>query len=513
MKATNVALLALAGMLLTSISVYSLTPPGGIALASSDPSVTPESVTPPGTSGSRPDDAPLDTAKQEDLSRFTAGSTLMVDGRVAHAKLAKGAPGETFVLLEVRGSDAAATKSSAPVNLAIVIDRSGSMKGSRMRNAQNAATAAVDRLNDGDVVSVITFDTQTAVTVPPTSIGPGARERVNSAIRGIALGGDTCVSCGVEAGLAELDRTSGRINRMIVLSDGDANHGVRDVPGFRSIAERARSRGSSITTIGVDVDYNEKILAALAQESNGRHYFVENDDKLARIFEAEAESLTSSIASGAEAAIELAPGVELDRVLDRSFRRAGSRVIVPLGTFDRGEVKTVLMKVRVPTFGGGPQPVAGVDLTYKDLVLDKDGGCTGKLGVEVTSDASAASSIDPVVEGRLSRSETAATLREANSLFERGRVDDARRKLDAQAEGLRAKARKVAASAPAGAAGVVDKDFERQLRALDEATSGFATPPPAQAAPGAAPAPPPQESRQGKGAVRKNQETVLEMGF
>ena len=61
-------------------------------------------------------------------------------------------------------------------------------------------------------------------------------------IRSIVLGGDTCVSCGYEEGLAHLDRTSGRVNRKIELSDCQANHGIRDLPGFRSNAERAPGR-------------------------------------------------------------------------------------------------------------------------------------------------------------------------------------------------------------------------------------------------------------------------------
>lgn len=510
MKATNVALLALAGMLLTGASVYSLTPPGGVRLAAAeDLDARRDPETKPTEKAVEEPDVP-----QAELSHFAAGSTLLVDGRLAHTKLLQGAPGETYVMLEVRGADAGTSKTQAPVNLAIVVDRSGSMKGSRMRNAQNAATAAVSRLHDGDVVSVITFDTQTQVVVPPTSIAPGARERVIADIRGISLGGDTCVSCGVEEGLAQLDRTTGRLNRMIVLSDGDANHGIRDVPGFRSIAERARGRGTSITTIGVDVDYNQKILAALAQESNGRHYFVENDEALSRIFEAEAESLTASIVSGAEASIDLAPGVELDRVLDRSFRRVGSRVIVPLGSFDRSEVKTVVLKVRVPTKGDGAVPVADVEVAWKDLIDEKNGACRGKLSFEVTSDPAAVREIDPIVQGRISRSETSAALREANSLFEQGKVEDARRKLDQQAAGLRAQAAKAKTAAKPGSFGIVDKDFERQLSALDDATNGFATPPPSPSPLGNAPAnQAPQETRQGKGQVRKNQETSLDFGL
>lgn len=514
MRPKNVALLSALGMLLTSVSVYSLTPPGG----GSDPAplATPDTV----TVAASPEVVVGGEAKTE-LGRFTAGSTVMIEGRLGHPRLLRSA-GETFLMLEARADSAGRAQSQAPANLSLVIDRSGSMKGTRLPNAIQAATRAVDQLQDGDVVSVVAFDTRTTVIVPPTTIGPGTRSRVLSDIRGITLGGDTCISCGIEEGLALLDRTEGRVSRMLVLSDGDANNGVRDVPGFRSIAQRALERGVNITTIGVDVDFNEKILSALAQESNGRHYFAENDAGLSRIFEEEAEALKSTVASGAEVEIELAQGVELDRVFDRTFRRAGNKVIVPLGSFSRGEVKTVLLKVRVPGAAAGELKVADVDMTYRDLVASTDGRCSGKLALEITDDPAQASDLDAVVAGRAQRSETAAALKQANFLFQQGRLDEAKRKLEGQQAALRDEAAKAKKVAPLGKAADVDKDFERQIAALESASSDFnapsiqfATPPPAAgaaqvAAPAAAA---PQESRQGRTAVRRNEKNALDLGF
>jgi Ca-activated chloride channel family protein len=507
MKSTNVALLSLAGMLLTGISVYSMTPPGG-ASAFGDPAKTGEPVARETVGAEK---QAVEQPSSTSLGRFTSGSTVVVEGRTGHTKILRSPKGETFLMLEIKGAGKGSAKAAAPVNLALVIDRSGSMKGSRIQNAINAATVAVDRLNDGDVVSVVTFDTRTSVVVPPSVIGPGARERVNADIRSIALGGDTCVSCGVEEALSLLDRTTGRVNRMMVLSDGDANHGVRDVPGFRSIGERARGRGVSVTTIGVDVDYNEKILTALSQESNGRHYFVENDGGLARIFQEEAESLLRSIASEAEAEIDLGPGVELDRVLDRSFRRSGSRISVPLGTFEVGEVKTVLVKVRVPDRQSGQVKLADVRLRYRDLLEDKAGECEGSLSVELTDDAALATDLDPVVEERVNRSETASALKEANFLFEQGKAGEARQRLEARASGLRDAATKAKKGVAGGKQDAVDKNFQGQLAALEEASSGFATPPPGAAVPGDPLSQ--QQSRQGKGTVRKNANKALELGF
>ncbi|WP_437292172.1 vWA domain-containing protein [Sorangium sp. So ce406] len=511
MKPTHVALFSALGMMLTSISVYSLVPSGGRSAASaSDVVAEPPRVVPEVTGGA--------VAAAADASRFTTGSRLMLEGRVGHARLSRAAR-ETFLMFEVRG-DGAPVRTQAQANLSLVIDRSGSMKGTRLANAVQAATTAVSRLNDGDVVSVVTFDTRTSVVVPPTTVGPATRGSILARVRGISLGGDTCISCGIEEGLALLGQTGGGVNRMLVLSDGDANHGVRDVPGFRAMAQRARDRGVSITTIGVDVDYNEKILSAIALDSNGRHYFVENDAALARIFEAEAEQLTASVANGAELAIDLAPGVELDRVFDRPFRRAGGQVVVPLGAFASGEVKTVLLKVRLGGLAGEPggaAAIADVGLAYRDLVAGADARCQGKLGVAIADRDADASEIDVLVAGRVQRSETAATLKQANFLFEQGRLDEARSKLDAQQRSLRSAADKAKRSAPASRAKDVAFDFESQLAALERANTdfsappAFATPPPAAAGPAkpggfaAAPAPAATQSREGKAAVKRNE--------
>ncbi|WP_437301376.1 vWA domain-containing protein [Sorangium sp. So ce426] len=519
MKPTHVALFSALGMMFTSLSVYSLAPSGGGSSVTAVPEVItePPRLVPEVTGGA---------VAAVDPSRFTTGSRLMLEGRVGHARLPRSAQ-ETFLMFEVRG-DGAPARSQAQANLSLVIDRSGSMKGTRLTNAVQAATTAVSRMNDGDVVSVVTFDTRTSVVVPPTTVGPDTRGRILASVRGISLGGDTCISCGIEEGLSLLGQTSAGVSRMLVLSDGDANHGVRDVPGFRAMAQRARDRGVAITTIGVDVDYNEKILSAIALDSNGRHYFVENDAALARIFEAEAEQLTASVASGAELAIDLAPGVELDRVFDRSFRRAGDQVIVPLGAFAAGEVKTVLLKVRLGGLGGpgDDAPVADVGLTYRDLVARTDARCVGKLGVAIADRDADASELDALVAGRVQRSETAAALKQANFLFEQGRLDEARSKLDAQQASLKKAADKAKRSAPANRAKDVASDFEGQLAALERAGTdfatppAFATPPPATAAgPGgfaqapaaAPPRPAPAQSRQGKSAVRRNEAEAFDL--
>lgn len=464
MKATTVAGLSVVGMVLTGVSVYSLAPAGGGAeIVASD------------------DEDELDEERDEDdeprrrssPDHFVTGDDLVLEGRLGHRTLSSGDREETYLFMQVRGQGRGRASTRAPVNLALVIDRSGSMRGERMINAQNAAAAAVSQLSNGDSVSVVTFDTQPTLVVPPTVIGASARSRVIGDIRNIRLGGDTCISCGIEEGLASLSRVEGKVSRMILLSDGDANFGVRDLPGFHALGRRAREREVSITTIGVDLEYNERILTAISAESNGRHYFVEREADLERVFQAEAATLTRTIASQARLNIELAAGVELVRVFDRTFTRSGDRISVPLGSFAQGDEKTVLVSVRLrdPGRSSARADVAEAELTFRDLVKDETDEVSGRLAVRWVDGEGEA--LDPVVAGRLQRSRTADALKEANELFSQGKVDEAKRRLDASRRQLGEARKTVKKPASAKDEKTIASDFEDQDDALDGAAQAF----------------------------------------
>ncbi len=507
MRALTVGILSALGMLFSSMTVWSLTPDGGY-VATAEPVASSGAD---GTSGG--EDAPLDP------THFIGGNTLKIDARVGHPRMVRGATGETFVLVEVTGTDDpdAARGAAANGHLAIVMDRSGSMRGSRFANAKAAALRAVDGLRDGDMVTVVAFDTKSTTFTPPTVVDGSSRGRIAADIQRIELAGDTCISCGLETALSELSTVGDRVTRMIVLSDGEATAGIRDVAGFKNLAKRAADRDVTITTIGVDVDYNERIMGAIADGANGRHYFVENDSGLARVFEEETSHLARTVASDVVAEIELAPGVELEQVFDRTFSRAGSRLRVPLGAISSGEQKTILLKVRVP--GDAADDVAAVATTSVRFRDQKSGGeqtTKGELGVRLVGSPAEASDIDSVVAGRVQRAETASVLREANELFSLGKVDVARQKLAAQRVTNLSEAGK-AKKAPSPRSKDVEQDFQRQQRALDEAERSFASPPepsPAQVAgPGAPPPKPAAPSRANKGGAKRALDDANAFGF
>ncbi len=501
MKVRTVGALAALGMMLTSVTVWSWTPPGGF------------SATVPADPG--PDDFTAGPSDVADRSQFSTSGVLSMEGRLGNAVLTSGKDNDTFVFVDVRADAQAAATTPSPLDLAIVVDRSGSMKGKRLQNALAAASGMIRRLREGDRVSVVAYNTSAEVVVPTATIGVGSREALVEVVEKITAGGDTCISCGITTAMNLLSNGPDRVNRILLLSDGEATAGVKDEPGFREIAARCRRMGTSITSIGVDVEYNERVMASLAQESNGRHFFVEDASGLPAVFDEELDSLSKTVAQSAEVVLDLAPGVEVVRVLDRSFRRDGTRAVVPMGSFAAGETKTVLAQIRVPRGAEGERAITDVRLSYSNLVSRAPQTDRGSLIAMMASDPAKATPLDALVSGRLSRSETASALERANELFASGRVDEARRELSKTRKDVARRASVSSVAAPAARKSDVDRDFQRQVAALDEAGDGFAAAPAEAEAPGAfaAPPAPAQETRKGKATVRRNQSNASSLGF
>lgn len=498
MKVKSVAALAGAGMLFSSVSVWSLTgPEKSLEVGSEAPSEAPHLVR-----------RPVEPAHVG--ASFTSGRTLALEGRLGHARLLADTDNSTLLLVNVTADAADAPRAPSPLNLAIVVDRSGSMRGQRMQNAIDGARGMVRRLRDGDVVSLIAYNQSAEVLVSPTTVDASARDRVSAALAGITPQGDTCISCGLDEGMAQLRRRSGMLDRILLLSDGEPTTGVRDLEGFRALGARIRNMGASISSVGVDVEYNERVMNVLAIESNGRHHFVENAGDLPRVFDQELETLAKSMAKNAEVAIALAPGVDAERVFDRTFRREGNTIFVPLGSFSQGEEKTLLIALRVPRGASGQRPIANVSLTYDELAEGSSSGLRqeshGELHALYTDDPGSVSELDPMVLARMQRSETSAVLNEANDLYAAGRPEEARQKLRSRRDALDRERSAALGRAPAPAKQRLEQDFGDQSAALGKAERGLAPP----AAQGADPA---AAQRKARAQVRVNATRALDFAF
>ncbi len=279
---------------------------------------------------------------------------------------------KTFLKIGLKGFDLPQESDRAPVNLAIVLDRSGSMAGEKLARAREAAIKAIGLLQSGDIVAVVTYDSVVNVVVPATRVSD--KQSIYRAIRRIRDGGRTALFAGVSKGAAEvrkfLDRT--RVNRVILLSDGLANIGPSTPSELGQLGASLGKEGISVTTIGLGLGYNEDLMTQLAGMSDGHHAFVQNSADLNRIFAAEFNTALTVVANQFNIIIRCADSIRPIRVLGRQAQIIGQEVHINLNQLSSNQEKYVMLEVEVPPgIAGEKMDLASVDVSYLDLQTRK----------------------------------------------------------------------------------------------------------------------------------------------
>jgi Ca-activated chloride channel family protein len=382
---------------------------------------------PPGPIPHTPDVPPLaDLCSTKDAlpahasADFGAGT---MRAGLSSAKVIQAGNGEVYMAVDLDVADVAGAH-RAPVNMAIVIDHSGSMSGDKIAQARQAARGIVERLGAEDRVALIQYDDDAQVLVPAIAADAEGKQRLFSAIERIQDDGGTNLHGGMMLGIGEARRAMGgeRVNRVVLLSDGQANVGVVDPAQIARSASDSADQGVRVTTIGLGLDYNEDLMEAIAENGRGQYYYVKDAGSLESVFAGELRSMQGTVATRAE--LRLSPacsGVEIAEVYGYESRHEGNDVVVPLADLFGGEKRKVLVRLRVPAGVSGAKALARTTLAY-----DAAGGGGRKtaaldLGVEVSSDAQAVrASADADVMTKVEQVEAARTMKQAAAAYDRG---------------------------------------------------------------------------------------------
>jgi Ca-activated chloride channel family protein len=326
-----------------------------------------------------------------------------------------------------------------PVNLCLVLDRSGSMSGDKIENAREAALEAVRRLGPDDVVSLVIYDHEVSTLVPAQSARN--REWIEAQIRSIHSRGNTALYGGVSQGAAEVRKHAGGryVSRLILLSDGLANVGPSSPEDLGRLGASLMKEGISVTTVGVGTDYNEDLMTRLAQSSDGNTYFVENSEDLTRIFAAELGDVLSVVAREVIVEIDCGDGVRPIRIIGRDGKIRGSKVELRLNQLYGGQQKYALVEVEVPA-GAADQvrQLAQARVDYDNALTARRGQSAATVEVRFSArEKEVKASVNVPVQTEVLRNEAAEARDQAVGLSDADKPLDAARVLRQRADDLK----------------------------------------------------------------------------
>ena len=361
------------------------------------------------------------------------------------------------------------------VDVALVIDVSGSMAGVKFAHAKEAARTIIDGLADGDIVSVDSFADVARGVCPPLVLDASSRVTLRRAVDGMHVGGNTDMFDGLE--LAEFHAAqapaSHAVRRVVMLSDGRANVGASSAEMLGAIAENGIAKHTQVTSLGLGLDYDEETLDALAVRSGGRMYHLTDSGGVTAPLRDELALLTSAVASDAYVEVIPAPGVQVERIFGvggwhgeaTASSDGGTPTLrIPLGSLFAGQHREALVRVRfdsaAATWRGQPRALASVRLHFRDLGDDSVDRVQETVARVRTSDdaAEVVASLEPQAQAIAVSALSHDVLLTATEDAEHGDFAAASKKLASVGAELRHRA----ASAPPAAK-------PRMLKAADDA--------------------------------------------
>lgn len=258
-------------------------------------------------------------------------------------------------------------KRKTPLNLAIVLDRSGSMSGAKIEKARQAACVALDQLEEDDIFSLVVYDNEVEVVIPAGKVKD--KKALEQKIYAIQSRGSTALYAGMKEGARQLREYLGkeRINRVILLSDGLANVGPQSPAELASLGQQLSRDGMAVSTIGLGEDYNEDLMTALAEASHGNYYYVQDAEKLPGIFQDELGSVKSIVARNVKLILTLPEGIAARGVLgEEKLKFEGNRLEIPLGEVSSGQKRSFLLGLKVPAGQASDLRLADLKIVYDD---------------------------------------------------------------------------------------------------------------------------------------------------
>ena len=259
-----------------------------------------------------------------------------------------------------------------PLNLGVVIDRSGSMYDERrLEFVVEAVKFLADNVTTDDKIAVIAFADKAQVVLQPDQIHDrGAVRRALDDIDLLEIGGGTQMALGMRAAIDQVSRNlaANRLNRVLVLTDGQTYEETACI----DLASQNRDQ-MSFSAMGVGVEFNEKLLMRIAQDSHGKYHFIGNAEEIPGIFEDELAGLRAVTVRNGKIDVTLSQGVQVREAFRASPEIYGlgtplledRKVTYEIGDLEANVPGSVLLTLVLPPRRPGPVRIAQSVFRYE----------------------------------------------------------------------------------------------------------------------------------------------------
>lgn len=300
---------------------------------------------------------------------FSGSGPLSLSGHLVQTHVLQGSPGRVGLELVLSAGPGGKTQLAGDrgIDFVVVLDRSGSMQGSKLEYARRSLLGLVAGLTERDRFALFSYSDAVQKHCDLLAVTDTNRREIQSAVNGIYSSGATNLGGGLRAGIDLITAAgrSGHPGRVVLISDGLANRGVTDPGALGRMAAVAAGQEFAVSTVGVGADFNEFLMTRIADQGAGAYYYLDNPAAFAEMFQKEFLAVKSAAATGIAVSLALPPGV---RVVDASgypVTVSGDTALFHPGSLRSGQTRRIFLTLQVPTSEEALFPIGRVTARYR----------------------------------------------------------------------------------------------------------------------------------------------------
>jgi Ca-activated chloride channel family protein len=293
---------------------------------------------------------------------------VQLSAQLTQDKVLSGSDGAVGLTLTMRADDVLDPDhgDARPVDLVIVLDRSGSMGGKKIDDAKKAALNLLSGLSPQDRLALVSYSDGVRRHSNLLKVTATNRMVLTAAIQGVYAGGGTNLGAGLQDGIDVLlnSQREGRAGRLILISDGLANQGVTDPASLGRMASIAQEKAFGVSTVGVGSDFNEQLMTSIADRGAGQYYYLEDPQAFAAVFQREFHHARAVVAEALEVRVPLRDGLSVVDAAGYPIEVKNNEAVLYPGNLLSGQTRKLFLTLRVPTEKEAVFNIRGVRARY-----------------------------------------------------------------------------------------------------------------------------------------------------